>query len=176
MDVVELSMNQEILSKLQSLPDIYCPSLLQRALYELEFLKFFDTNRHLYYNEAFVDYSIIRYEKYWMPLLAKASKNSEEDLLLAPPLDIHWVWHVHMLAPVQYNDDSKTMAGREIGHELKPFQEFDKLRAKTKAIWEKEWPKVPFEVNFSHIESNPETLEKESSDITYGIKAAALRY
>ena len=35
----------------------------------------------------------------WLPLVAANFKRSKE---LAAPLDIAWVWHVHMLAPESY--------------------------------------------------------------------------
>ena len=44
---------------------------------------------------------LCRYEKHWMPLLAEVSSSIETDLNFCPPIDIHWVWHVHMLAPVR---------------------------------------------------------------------------
>ena len=44
---------------------------------------------------------ILRYEKHWMPFLAEVSSSIETDLNFCPPIDIHWVWHVHMLAPVR---------------------------------------------------------------------------
>ena len=74
-----------------------CTNLMKKALYELDFLQLIDQNRHLYYNEDFIKYSIIRYEKYWMPFLTENSSQIEDDLKFSPPLDIHWVWHVHML-------------------------------------------------------------------------------
>ena len=70
---------------------------MKKALYELDFLQLIDQNRHLYYNEDFIKYSLIRYEKYWMPFLTENSSQIEDDLKFSPPLDIHWVWHVHML-------------------------------------------------------------------------------
>ena len=70
---------------------------MKKALYELDFLQLIDQNRHLYYNEDFIKYSLIRYEKYWMPFLTENSSQIEDDLQFLPPLDIHWVWHVHML-------------------------------------------------------------------------------
>ena len=35
----------------------------------------------------------------WLPLVAANFKRSKE---LAAPLDIAWVWHVHMLSPEAY--------------------------------------------------------------------------
>ena len=89
--------------------------------YELDFLKHIDSSRDKYYDADYVDISIRRYEKYWLPLLAELTapttdeksemtSNRKSDggrLKYAPPIDIHWVWHVHMLAPVSYITDCK---------------------------------------------------------------------
>ena len=73
MDVValkEVSKVQEI-----ELPTLNgATDLLTDALHELDFLKYIDDHRILYYDEKFIAYSLVRYEKYWMPLLAKVSK------------------------------------------------------------------------------------------------------
>ena len=52
-----------------------------------------------------------RYERYWLPLLRKygaggAGSGCRAGLAsfagLAPPLDVAWVWLVHLLCPTQY--------------------------------------------------------------------------
>ena len=50
---------------------------------------------------------VCRYEKHWMPFLAEVSNSIETDLNFCPPIDIHWVWHVHMLAPVRWPQNVK---------------------------------------------------------------------
>ena len=42
--------------------------------------KYIDDHRILYYDEKFIAYSLVRYEKYWMPLLAKVSKYPKGNL------------------------------------------------------------------------------------------------
>ncbi len=64
---------------------------------------------------------IDRYEKYWLPLVTSLCQDPAEDLLLAPPLDVHWVWHVHLLAPVSYAEDCVRVAGRVVDHHLKSY-------------------------------------------------------
>merc|ERR1711911_217 len=59
-----------------------------------------------------------RYEKYWLPFLSSISSSPEQDSEFCPPLDIHWVWHTHMLAPVSYSLDTVAVTGRMIGHTL----------------------------------------------------------
>ena len=114
MDVVELASHPEVerLRTTKQLPELSCSDLMKKAFYELDFLRLIDQNRHLYYNENFIKYALIRYEKYWMPFLAEKSSQMETDLKFAPPLDIHWVWHVHMLAPVQYSKDCTACVGK----------------------------------------------------------------
>ena len=178
MDVLHLSekLPKNFISQLPELSGVSkVGNLASTAILELQFLKYIDTYRNLYYNEDLVSYSIIRYEKYWMPFLAKMSTKMIGDLDWAPPIDIHWVWHVHMLAPVQYNKDCTTISQRMLGHELRDLTELEKLRVKTKSKWEEMYPGVPFTVDLSHMKSHPEALEKEESDIKYDIKSAALR-
>ena len=48
-----------------------------------------------------------RYEYCWIPLIAANSKGFDSDLQFTPPIDVLWVWHVHMLAPQHYYRDLK---------------------------------------------------------------------
>ena len=96
--------------------------------YELNFLSHIDSSREKYYDAEYVQISIQRYEKYWLPLLAELTPQLEEKndtssgrkyyekLKYAPPMDIHWVWHVHMLAPVSYITDCKVRIKSKIFH------------------------------------------------------------
>ena len=63
-----------------------------------------------------------RYEKYWLPFISTISTSTETDTEFCPPLDIHWVWHTHMLAPVSYSMDTMAVVGRMIGHQLTSAQ------------------------------------------------------
>ena len=56
--------------------------------YELDFLERIDRDGHLYYDEKYLEISIMRYEKYWLPLLASLSSSSSEDLKV--PLFVHY--------------------------------------------------------------------------------------
>ena len=42
-----------------------------------------------------------RYEVLWLQLMKKIKKSKDREKL-SPPLDIYWIWHVHMLNPTQY--------------------------------------------------------------------------
>ena len=49
-----------------------------------------------------------RYESFWLPLVAKHGA----DAVGAPPLDIDWVWRVHMLGPEAYRADCNKLFGK----------------------------------------------------------------
>ncbi len=120
-----------------------------------------------------VDPILCRYEKYWLPLVTSVCQDPAEDLLLAPPLDVHWVWHVHMLAPPSYSEDCARVAGRVVDHNLKSPAVLEASRSKTEPLWQKRYPGVPFELNGSspgYIEEAP-----SKSRISYDIVEAALR-
>ena len=48
----------------KQLPDISEAKLDSNALLELDFLKYIDDRRHLFYNKDFIAYSIIRYGEF----------------------------------------------------------------------------------------------------------------
>jgi Glycine-rich domain-containing protein-like len=56
--------------------------------------------------------SVYRYEKLWLPLVAKhANLSSDPSHVLVPPPDIAWLWHCHRMAPFRYESYCKTILG-----------------------------------------------------------------
>ena len=90
-------------------------------------------------------------------------------------MDIHWVWHVHMLAPVQYNKDCTATVDRILGHQPRSFKDLVDPKLKTCKLWEEHYPGVPFDIDLSTLESHPEELGKDESSVKYNVVAAALR-
>lgn len=148
--------------------------LLQASLLELQFLKEVDLQGNLY-DRVVIHRAVYRYEKYWMPFLADVSKSIETDVDFAPPLDIHWVWHVHMLAPVSYKMDCINVAGRLLGHRLTNSLERDALREKTRKVWVKHFPNEPFDLAESKRKNHQEFPNGLVSKIAYNIEEAASR-
>ena len=75
---------------------------------ELDFLQAVDKAEH-FYDPEFVKCAIFRYERFWLPLVAELSTKPKDDLAFAPPMDVHWVWHVHMLSPRDYAKDCRSL-------------------------------------------------------------------
>ena len=116
-----------------------------------------------------------RYEKYWIPFILSNSEDYETDLAFLPPLDIHWVWHVHMLAPLQYAQDlTKSPLRRIINH--KPAELFGEAairkRKQTSAKWSNLFPEEPFEKD---LETIIEDKNEFKSPFSYDILSAAAR-
>ncbi len=145
MQVIDLSKDKHVNRLLADMQPISVVPFVERAVNELDFLKAVDERRH-FYEEAFVGRAVHRYEKYWLPLLAAVSKDPSSDENYTPPLDVHWVWHVHMLAPVAYAGDCVRLINRVAGHRLMTMWQFKQQREKTKVIWEKMYPDVPFDI------------------------------
>ena len=134
---------------------------------------------------------MFRYEKFWLPLLGEISESPESDLAWCPPLDIHWVWHTHMLAPVTYSLDCQAILGRLAGHRLTTAQERTAARSVgesgritlimiycrqiTKVVWIKHFPEEPFDLDESKGKSPREFPNGLVSKIGYNIEEAALR-
>ena len=84
-----------------------------------------------------------RYELFWLPLLAQYTTRTKKwfiALNIAAPLDIAWVWHVHMLSPVSYQRDCNEIVATLVDHKILVGEQRDKGLVKARALWEKLYP------------------------------------
>lgn len=100
--------------------------------------------RHLEYlrNDVVLQYSVRRYEKVWLPLVAFEDKISPQNL--EPPIDIAWVWHCHMLSPHEYTKYCRTYFRKVLDHSI---IKADGAYTFTKGIWSRNFPDEPFELD-----------------------------
>lgn len=181
MEVLDLSREKQIEKLLETLPPtskkLDYTNIIQSAIYELDFLREIDEARY-FYDKEFLRRSVYRYEKHWLPFVQAHSDNEQGDLELCPPIDIHWVWHVHMLAPVAYSVDCKTIVKRVIAHSLQSKQEWTEKRKKTEGLWNSHFQfNVPFNLDpkMPAKEVELRAISDFKSSIKYNISAAALR-
>ena len=137
-------------------------NLKTAMLKQLKFLRDVDGNPWLY-SGPYLRNAIRRYEHCWLPLAADCPG-------LQPPLDIHWVWHVHMLAPYFYEKDCLTLVNTVVDHGL-PEDEQHGLEV-TKKLWAKRYTE-PFIVD-SHTNLD-DGIQNYRSTCSYNIEAAASR-
>ncbi|ELT88483.1 hypothetical protein CAPTEDRAFT_202493 [Capitella teleta] len=116
--------------------------LVEASVRQLNFLC--QVNRHpeLYSGPVALN-AIRRYETVWLPLAAQCHGNR-----LIAPLDIHWVWHCHMLAPYFYEKDCLKLAGKIIDHSLlaPDEHEYKKALKHTESLWSQHANGEPFNV------------------------------
>ena len=128
--------------------------LVDAARKKLVFLREVDKHPDLYSGEL-VRKAIRRYEQLWLPLAAE--HNGKE---IAPPLDVHWVWHVHMLAPYYYEKDCLSLVNCVPDHKLLSDNSRHAAMERAKAIWEERYRHEPFHVP---LDSAPSSLGGDSN-------------
>jgi len=134
--------------------------LVEASLRELDLLS--EVDRHavlLTPGGAAVRRAIRRYEQCWLPLAARQPSSES----LAPALDVHWVWHCHMLAPYSYESDVTRLVGTVVSHRLMTRAELDKARARTKSLWTAAYPHEPYDVDLTASSANDSTAAADAT-------------
>ena len=100
--------------------------------------------------------SLWRYEFLWLPLLQKYPKEQ-----LIPPLDIYWIWHLHMLHPEAYRKDCSRMFNALVLHQYAQTQDNeDDMKKRAREVWILEYDQ-PYEV--SQESSAPQDHQQQTS-------------
>ena len=144
--------------------------LVQAAKNELDFLALVDKHPSLFSGPVLKN-AIRRYEHLWLPLISHHQSTRKRNDLAAP-LDIAWVWHVHMLAPHHYEQDCNNIASVLVDHfPMTPHQRQAGLQ-RAKSVWEKRYPNEPFEIN---VNEEPCLLQSYNSRLKYDLEEACQR-
>ena len=147
-------------------------NVIPAAMMELQFLKNID-DRKIYYEPDVIQCAIYRYEKCWLPLLHADSALGERKV---PPLDVHWVWHVHMLSPTKYAEDCTRLHGAVFDHTLSILNQSHPLYGQDARMeWEQAYPEEPFELSRQEVEDRKDIWGEHSTELSYDILGAALR-
>ena len=141
--------------------------LIQAAKNELEFLKLVQKYPNLCEGPVLKN-AIRRYELYWLPF---ASRVRTDLNLLSAPLDIEWVWHVHMLAPNHYVEDCRNILSKVLDHSLLDRSNREIYLDETKRFW-RGFYHEPFQVDLG---KPPTVLEEYRSKIRYNLEEACYR-
>ncbi|KAL2926198.1 Glycine-rich domain-containing protein 2 [Bienertia sinuspersici] len=117
----------------------------------------------------------LRYNAYWLPLLAKHLENPISHDPLVVPLDCEWVWHCHRLNPVRYKSDCEKLFGKILGNHNIISSVQGTSRSKTEEIWNTMYPEEPYELD--HNRDFPDVSQKNvqsekftSYDLTSAVK------
>lgn len=90
-------------------------NLVDFTLQQLDFLSEINRLGNLYEGDFF-NRALYRYESYWLSFYSEKSLLTNEDIkCLIPPMDVSWIWHLHMLAPpVDYQEDCVSVCGKAL--------------------------------------------------------------
>ena len=141
--------------------------LSESASHLWEFLKLVDNYPWLY-EGLHVHNAVRRYERMWLPLVAKIDPRYP----MAAPLDIEWVWYVHMLSPYAYNRDCLHRFGRVLDHRISSARDRNIGLNNAREVWEKSFPQEEFSLNLT---SPPNLTDTFTSKFSYDLFAAILR-
>lgn len=108
-------------------------NLVKFAQLEVEFLQHVDSQWELR-SEPIIKRAIWRYENFWLPLVSGDHSMASPVSPLVPPIDVHWVWHCHMLCPLQYDKDCIAMLGKRVKHEVPTASVKDYIISKVKVL------------------------------------------
>merc|ERR1712150_180482 len=121
-------------------------------------------------NKAYIENAIERYLNFLV-----LAKNSKGDILV-PTLDIDLIWHVHMLSPLDYNEDCETI-GYVLNHDVTIENSIlESQMQKTQDLWYKQYQepyitnekqkirwKVPT-LSSSSLSSNTSNIDVDNHD------------
>jgi hypothetical protein len=162
---------KQIADRIMAYTDLtFSVELLQLAKYELDFLSAVDQCASLS-DPAVIDVAIRRYEQLWLPLIA-AAKNFNS---LAPPLDVHWIWHCHMLSPYNYQVDCQQIVGKVVDHAVRSTEDLIAARKKTARIWKEKYATEPFDLVLTLPSSEPAIQPLYTRVSRYDLAAAVGR-
>ena len=98
-------------------------NLIELTISHLEFLD--SIHREVLANDGrMIKQAVYRYEKFWLPFYSEQIQAGERAQNLYPPWDIAWVWHCHLLSPIDYRKDCLTVLGIEKNSALDHLDHF----------------------------------------------------
>jgi len=137
----------------------------QLLCHQLDFM----STTHLSDDPLVIDNAVRRYERCWLPLAAEVARS---ELSLCPPVDVHWIWHCHMLAPRHYERDCLQLVGKVVGHRVRLAEQLAERRLATADVWRQKYPQEPFDVTDASPSAAAGPYQRLSS---YDLSAAVRR-
>ena len=144
---------------------IISEDLKQAALEHLSYLKEYYDHPEYAQKQA-REYAVYRYENHWLPFL---SENSDLDIV--PPLDILFVWHSHMLAPIAYASDCDRLFGRILPNRIRPRT--TQIIKFSEQLWAKKYSRtMPYHIDYT---TTIQVIPPYSTKIRYALSQAVER-
>jgi hypothetical protein len=120
--------------------------LVNEAKNQLEFLENIESLKSIFEGEI-IEKAIYRYEKLWLPYAIENEELVKNEL--CPPVDVMWIWHCHMLAPIAYQNDLLPCFGKILDHSNLSSNEIVLRQSKSQTVWQS-----VFNTSFDFLETN----------------------
>ena len=144
--------------------------IVEQLGYHIKFLQEVDDIPELK-TKRYRELAAFRYEKYWLPLISTYSKPN-----LVGPLDVEWMWHCHMLAPLNYIQDCTIREGKVINHRLRNDRDRKICQERAKYIWSLMYEEEPFDLDYTQeMVEDSLRIKHFKSCFSYDIVAASER-
>lgn len=131
-DIIRLSIDGELTTVLRNYRSFL------KKVYSIESLK---------RDDSVIRNAVRRYETIWLSLLKEEGDRSKD---ISPPLDVEWIWTVHMTYPTDYQNDCKNFIGFVPDHTIRDPNENSLAKKKGEKLW-KEFTKgdEPYETDLN---------------------------
>ncbi|CAD5123948.1 unnamed protein product [Dimorphilus gyrociliatus] len=116
-DIIRLSIDGELTSILRNY------RCFLKKIFAIESLK---------RDDSVIRNAVRRYETIWLRLLKEEGDRSKE---INPPLDVEWIWTVHMTYPKEYRSDCKNLIGFVPDHTIRDPNDNSLARKKGEKLW-----------------------------------------
>lgn len=140
-------------------------NLVDAAVGQLNLMHEVDNFGNLYRGPLLLN-AIRRYEQLWLPLASTVDTSQ-----IAAPLDIEWVWHLHMLSPRIYECDCKRLVSKIVDHKILLGELKKRALQKSADLWKKRYPNEPFDVNQDSVSAS---CARHFSELSFDLVRAAL--
>lgn len=118
----------------------FSTDLVNSAYLHLCFLDKADNFEQILKGEA-LQHGLKRYEQLWLPL---AYENRGVDMVA--PIDVYWLWYIHMLQPLAYRRDCRKMLKSMLDHHFKTEDKIIPFTNNAIEIWYANYPKEGFNI------------------------------
>uniref|UniRef100_A0A1I7SDS2 AAA domain-containing protein n=1 Tax=Bursaphelenchus xylophilus TaxID=6326 RepID=A0A1I7SDS2_BURXY len=162
---VELQVVPTLNSTHQQMKKCVTVDLLTASQREVNFLRMIDRKAPVLYEKSVVENAIRRYETYWLPM-----QSAKPDLNNIPPLDIHWIWHTHMLCPVAYEEDCVRICGQIVDHKLLSSDEIQQRYEQSVSLWNEFCPDEPYDFLNSNVSVAQDYVQKSKYNIADAVQ------
>ncbi|XP_001647548.2 uncharacterized protein LOC5525267 [Nematostella vectensis] len=119
---------------------------------------------------CYLENAVRRYEKLWLPLCRRHGTMSCDEW--AAPLDVAWVWILHMLSPTNYRRECSRLIKNPPNHRSKSGEDLEQALRLSRRLWVDAYPREPFEVNLSV----PIAKDSFITRIRYDFNSASIKY